>query len=129
MDSQTARKLILQLIPPMRGWRVFTGGVAGKGSPPWIVVGLSEQGGSTSENAKRFGVDATLDIRVVGRSQAGVNIACQRLSILLDGARTVNPGISPLVPATDSGTYPADMTDPETGSPYIMRVLTWRIGW
>lgn len=129
MDSLTARKLILKLLPSMAGWQVFTGGVAGKGAPPWIVAGLSESGADVSENSRRTGVDATLDVRVVGRSQAGVNVACQRLSRALDGARTVNPAIAPLTPSTDSGTYPADMTDPETGSPYIMRVLTWRTGW
>ena len=121
---------VIALIPVIPGWesRTFTGGVSTGQSPPWIVASFSEDGRSTSEGGSVTSHSGKLDVRVVSTSASSVGVACERISSALDFAR---PGhrVSQLVPDRDSGVYASELTQPDTGIPYVMRVLTWRLAW
>ena len=70
-----------------------------------------------------------LDIRIVARTQLAVDTLADLLTRRLDGADPHAVGVSPLIGDTDTGSMPSDLIDPDTGSPYMMRVLTWRVAW
>ncbi len=63
-----------------------------------------------------------LKLTVVSDSEASVNALCSSLRDKLDYAHP--PGLTPLIPNTDSGSYPSDLIDSSTGMAYAMRVLS-----
>ncbi|OXN01479.1 hypothetical protein [Bifidobacterium vansinderenii] len=127
MNYQTARQTILKHIPTLTGWTTYPDGIATGPHPPWIVISFRETTRDTTEALAVTTHHATLTIRVVGESETGVNIACEKLQNAIDG---VSPeGMSALVPDVDSGTYPSELQQPHTSTPYIMRVLSWQTGW
>ena len=101
------RKAVMALVPDMPGWKVYEDVATGQ-SPPWIVVRVSETGRSGAEDLHAVSHDGVLDIRVVGREGDGISIAMDRLKDSL---------------------YAAELTDPKTSVPFLMRVLTWRFAW
>ncbi|MBW3088827.1 hypothetical protein KIH77_08845 [Bifidobacterium sp. 82T24] len=127
MNYLEARTAVLALLPEMHGWAVYEDGMADGAHPPWIVVSLRQTGRDLNEAVHATLRHAVLDIRVVGVNETSVNIACERLQDALDGA--MPEGLSALVPDIDSGTYAAELQQPESSRPYVMRVLTWRTGY
>lgn len=124
------RTQVLSLLPALSGWKIYTDGVATGKLPPWVVVSFTEKSRAFSEaRLQAMSHEGSLTIRVVGASEAGVNICCDNLTTALDGARTNDPRISTLIADSDSGTYLSDLTNPDTSSPYVMRVLAWRLTW
>lgn len=129
-DFLKVRESIIRLVGEIRGWDVYTDGIAPAGkTPPWVVVGLTETSRTHTESQRTDLHIGRLDIRIVARSQTSVDMLASLLTERLDGARPDMPGPSPLIGDVDTGSNPSDLTDPDTGMPYMMRVLTWRIGW
>ena len=122
-----ARAAVIGLLPELKGWKVYTDGIATGAKPPWIVVSMSEDGRQVSEGGHTTNHLGKLDIRVVSLSELGIGIVCDRLTAALDGAHA--DGVSALIPDVDSGVYASELVDTDTSTPYLMRVLTWRIGW
>lgn len=120
-----AKGRVRRLLPAMDGWRVYEDVATGP-APPWIVVRFGQSGRDTSEAVAVTSRLFTLDVRVVAASADAVNVACERYQEALDGAHPA--GMGALVPASDSGVYASELTDPATGAPYVMRVLSWRVG-
>lgn len=123
-----ARAAVIALLPELKGWTVYTDGIATGAHPPWVVVSLSENGREHTERLATTNHLATLDIRVVGSSELGIGIVCDKLTAALDGASPGN-GVASLLPDKDSGVYASDLVATGTSTPYLMRVLTWRTGW
>ena len=124
-----ARSAVVALLPALSGWTVYEDGVATGSSPPWIVVSFSETDRETSEGGSTSNHVGRLDIRVVGPSERGIGVVCDRLMQSLDHARPPSGGVAPLIPLTDSGTYASDLMVPDSNVPFLMRVLRWRTGW
>ena len=122
-----ARTATLSLLPDMPGWTVYGDGVADGAHPPWIVVSFTETGRDHTESLAATTHHGRLAVRVVGEGETGVNIACERLQSALDGG--MPEGMSALVPDLDSGAYPAELQQPGSSRPYVIRVLTWHTGW
>lgn len=125
-----ARTGIISLLPDLPGWnQVYTDGIATGKSPPWIVVSLSEKGREGSEGGSTNVHHGVLDIRVVSPSELSIGIVCDKLTTALDHASPNIYGVASLIPDTDSGVYASELTNTDTGTPFMMRVLTWRTGW
>ena len=120
-----AKRRVMGLLPVMDGWAVFED-VATGAHPPWIVVRFGQIGRALSEAVAVTSRIYTLEVRVVGASADSVNVACDRYQEALDGRHP--DGMGALVPDVDSGVYAAELTDPDTGFQYVMRVLSWRCG-
>jgi hypothetical protein len=123
-----AKHSILELLPELKGWHVYTNGIATAAKPPWVVVAVRETGRGYTESLHVGNHLVTLDIRVVGDTDDGVNIVCSKLQDELDGIRPADPNIGALLPETDSGVYSSELLQPDSSTPYVMRVLTWRTG-
>ena len=124
------RDKVFALLPSLKGWVVYRDGIATGKTPPWVVVSFTETSRAFSEaRLQAMSHEGSLTIRVVGASEAGVNICCDNLTAALDGAKPDDPSISKLLADTDSGVYPSDLVTPETSMPFVMRVLKWRISW
>lgn len=129
-DYMKVRESVLRLVGDIHGWDVYADGIAPAGkTPPWVVIGLTETSRTHTESQSTDLHIGRLDIRIVARSQTSVDTLASHLTERLDGARPDMPGLSPLIGDVDTGSTPSDLTDPDTGTPYMMRVLTWRIGW
>ena len=124
-----ARSSVVTLLPDTPGWTVYADGVATGSSPPWIVVSFTETDRETVEGGATTNHVGRLDVRVVGPSETGIGIVCDRLIHELDHARPASGGVAPLVPFTDSGVYASDLMVPDSNVPFLMRVLQWRTGW
>lgn len=120
-----AKRRILALMPPLDGWPVYED-MALADAPPWVVVSVTQTGRDVNEAVNVTGRLFTLTVRVVGGSVDGVDHVCDLLQDAFDGRRPES--MSALVPWSDSGTYPSELTDPQTGRPHPMRVLAWRVG-
>lgn len=116
------------MVPDLKGWRMFRDGLAIGGSPPWIVVGLNPDSTLRGEALNATACSGSLDIRVVGESQLGIGIACEKLQQALDGAYP-GSGFSRLIPDKDSGIFASELESQSTSRPFMMRVLTWRVSW
>lgn len=123
-----ARAAIISLIPALKGWTVYTDGIATGKKPPWIVVSLSENGREHTEGLAATNHLAKLNVRVVSTSETSIGVICDKLISALDGA-SPGGGVGSLVPDIDSGVYASELIDPVTSVPFLMRVLTWRTGW
>lgn len=123
-----ARAAIIGLLPDLKGWKVYTDGIATGKKPPWIVVSLSENGREHTEGLAATNHLATLDVRVVSTSETSIGVICDKLTSALDGA-SPGCGVGSLVPDIDSGVYASELIDSDTSVPFLMRVLTWRTGW
>jgi hypothetical protein len=123
-----ARNAILGLLPDLNGWQVYKDGIANGSKPPWVVVSLSEKWRDGSEAGSTSSHRATLSIRVVSTSESSIGGACDRLMHALDGAQP-GSGIAGLLADADSGVYASELVNPDTSTPYLMRVLSWRTGW
>lgn len=121
-----ARRAVMGLLPELRGWDVYTDGPPSKGSPPWVVATFSEKDRGHVECGRVTDHLGELSIRVVGPSDEGIGIVCDKL-MALDGARP-HKDMSCLVADIDSS-YPSELTDRATNTPYQMRVMTWLTGW
>ena len=122
-----ARASVIALLPELTGWKVYADGIATGQSPPWIVVSFSETGRDHAEALNTTNHRGVLDIRVVGTSELGIGIVCDKLTTALDGAKPEK--VASLIPDIDSGVYASDLMQPDSSTPFLMRVLTWRTGW
>ncbi len=128
MRYASARSNVLNLVPPLPGWKVCRGTPAQGDRPPWVVIAFSEIDRGLVESERASTHVGRLDVRVVGETDESIGIVCDRLSATLDGAYPGN-GMSCLRAERDSGTYSAELVSPLTGSPFAMHVLTWTVGW
>lgn len=130
MKYRPIRESVMRLVGDIEGWDVYPDGIAPAGrTPPWVVIGLTETSRTHTESQTTDLHIGRLDIRIVSHSQTSVDTLASLLEDRLDGARPDLPGVSALIADTDTGSMPADLVDPETGAPYMMRALTWRIAW
>jgi hypothetical protein len=127
--SNVVRDKVLALLPPLTGWKVYKDGIATGKAPPWVVVSFTEKSRTQTEYGGTDAHFGVLQIRVVGAAETGVNTVCDLLSDALDNAKPESRGIGRLVVMSDSGAYPSDLINDSTSLPYVMRVLTWRLGW
>ena len=97
------------------------------GKRPYLILFCRR--GSLQVSKTPVGREATLEMRVVGTTELGVNIIAEKLHDKLDALTNLDPRISLLTPLRDSGSYPSDLTNPQTNLTYQMRVLTWRFTW
>lgn len=129
-DYTQVRESVLNLIGEIRGWNVYTDGIAPSGkTPPWVIVGLTETTRTHTESQSTDLHIGRLDIRIVARTQTSVDALASLLIGRLDGARPQTGDTSALIGDVDTGSRPSDLIDPSTGAPYMMRVLTWRVAW
>ena len=130
MTYRATRDAIINMIPKLDGWPLYTGGIApANAKPPWVVAGVSETTRTHTESQTTDLHIGKLDIRIVARTQLAVDTLADLLTRRLDGADPHAVGVSPLIGDTDTGSMPSDLIDPDTGSPYMMRGLTWRVAW
>lgn len=126
--TKQVKRVVRDIIPPLPGWTVYDDVATGK-SPPWVVVRVSETGRESAEDLHTTASMGMLDIRIVARTSEAIDIIADRLKPALDGAAPSDRRVGRLVPDVDSGVYAAELTDPDTSRPWLMRVLTWRFGW
>ncbi|MDF7665731.1 hypothetical protein [Bifidobacterium sp. ESL0745] len=126
MKYVEARQAVMGLLPKLEGWDVYIDGPPPKGSPPWIVALFSEKTRDHVESGRVTNHQGELSIRVVGPSDTGIGIVCDKL-ISLDGARP-HKDMSCLVADIDRS-YPSELINPATNAPYQMRVMTWLTSW
>ncbi|PLS23786.1 hypothetical protein BLI708_00370 [Bifidobacterium imperatoris] len=125
MKTSEAKDLIWALLPSMPHWRVYEDVATGP-APPWIVWRVRSTDRTVNEAVNVTSRLFELDIRVVAAYANDVDSACEAFMTALDG---VHPrGMGALVPYSDSGVYASELTDPETGQAYVMRVISWRFG-
>lgn len=123
-----AREHVLSLLPDMPSWKTWKGHPAQGASPPWIVASFSEINTLGSESLRPNLHEGRLDIRVVSHTEESVGVACDKLISALFGA-IPHWSMSSLRFERDSGIYAAELVSPLTGSPFLMRVITFRTGW
>lgn len=125
VSALEAKRRVNAIRPALDGWAVYDD-VATAPAPPWIVMSVTQAGRDVSEALAVTSRLYTLTVRVVGVGADGVNIACERCLEAFDGHRP--EGMGALVPYSDSGVYESELTNPETGRAYPMRVISWRFG-
>lgn len=132
LTYSSMRKAILAVLPHFPGWDQYDNGqapVSDTALPPWIIISIKDTGRPESEAIVGAAREATLEMRVVGTTELGVNIIAEKLHDKLDALTNIDPRISLLAPLRDSGSYPSDLTNPQTNLTYQMRVLTWHFTW
>ncbi|PLS25968.1 tail completion protein gp17 [Bifidobacterium parmae] len=125
MNSRSVKTLVRGMLPDMPHWRVYEDVATGP-SPPWIVWRVRETSRLLGEAVNVTGHVWELDVRVVAAFASDVDAACETIMDALDGRMPA--GMGALVPDKDSGVYASELTSPDTGQAFVMRVVTWRFG-
>lgn len=80
-DFLKVRESVLRLVGEIRGWDVYTDGIAPAGkTPPWVVIGLTETSRTHTESQSTDLHIGRLDIRIVARSQTSVDTLASHLT-------------------------------------------------